>query len=174
MFKTVEKLQLSRIQANDCSKKKKNFGPGEKKNEKKQRCRIEEEGRVKRKGGRKNRKMTSHSKDSDCTRGVKKDTQICILEPKNMERYTKNRAKGESEQKKKKTGSLDNFQGHYSHHGQTWNEGSISHTLTHHYNSSYGSQCECVCIWECVYSPLDHCSFQRNRLSLDLSLSSLL
>lgn len=103
------------------------------------------------------------------------------IQPLNMElgeRYIKQQSENNAEQRreseKKKTGSLDNFQGHYSHHGQTWKEGSISHTLTHHYNSSYGSHCECLCVCECVYRLLDHCSFQRNRLSFDLSLSSLL
>lgn len=61
--------------------------------------------------------------------------------------------------KKKNTGSLDNFQGHYSHCGQKWNEKSIRHTLTHHSNSSHSSQA--------VREP-------KNRLSLDLVLSSLL
>lgn len=31
-----------------------------------------------------------------------------------------------------------------------------------------------VCVCECVYRPLDHCSFQENRLSLDLLFGSLL
>lgn len=41
--------------------------------------------------------------------------------------------------------------------------------ITHHTARSVD-----VCVCECVYRPLDHCSFQGNRLSLDLSLSSLL
>lgn len=71
---------------------------------------------------------------------------------------------------------MDNIQGRYSHCGQTWNEGSIRHTpsliiITHHTSHSLNV---CVRMCVCVYRPLDHCSFQENRQSLDLSLSSLL
>lgn len=41
--------------------------------------------------------------------------------------------------------------------------------ITHH-TAHIATVCACECVWR----PLDHCSLQRNRLCLDVSLSSLL